>query len=137
MSKQRLESFVKRIMEGRGDVFAKEMFKEHRGQFISMAKTMEVNERTIAANLKKLTEKLFENQGVNYGYVLSLLMFCVELDKQCKIIHTKWYTTEKMIDILVDILLGYNFSPPIYSYNRCNIIYFACFYFVCYLGMGR
>ena len=136
MSKQQLEYFVKRTLEGRGDNYAKQMYEDYRTQFGMMVKVLKIDEETFASNLQKITKKLFENQRVKYGYVVSLLMFCVELDKHCKIIHIEWYTTTKLIDILVEILYEYNYKPPKYSYNICNIIYFVCFHFVCYLVVG-
>ena len=132
MSKQQLEHFVKRSLEGRGDIiYAKQMYEDYRIRFGMTVKELEINEKTFASNLQKITKKLFENQSINYGYVLSLLIFCVELDKHCKTIHIEWYTTMKLIDILVEILFDYNYTPPKYSYyNICNIIYFV--HFLCF-----
>lgn len=130
MSKQQLTSFVKRTLEGRGNIYTKQVQENYRVQYVSMVKTLEINEKTIASNLKRITTKLFENHRVKYSYVLSLLLFCVELDKHCKTSHIEWYTTEKLVDILVDILFDYKYTPPTYSYNICNIIYFVCFHFL-------
>ena len=136
MPNQQLECFVKRTLEGKGDIYAKQMSEDYGARYASMVKKLEIDEKTIASGLYIMAEELFLNREVKYPYVLSLLMFCVELDKHCKTIHIEWYTTDKLIDILVNILSDYNYTPPKYCYNICNIIYFVCFHSVCLVHFG-
>ena len=84
--------------------------------------------QTITAGIGLMADEIFLYQ-VKYCNVLLLLIFCIELDKQCK--QFEWYSKELLVKILVDILFDVNFiPPPPSSYNRCIIIYFIVLFFL-------
>ena len=93
-----------------------------------MIQKLEITEKTITAGIGLMADEIFLYQ-VKYCNVLLLLIFCIELDKQCK--QFEWYSKKLLVKILVDILFDVNFiPPPPSSYNRCIIIYFIVLFFL-------
>ena len=62
---------------------------------------------------------LFKNTDKN-GYVVSLLVFCIELDA-CLQDYT-WYSISLLIDSLVDALEYVHFNPPSFNLNQSNLV---------------
>ena len=100
MSKQRteLESFVRTTLNNENDYFTKQIIVRYGERFMEMVQSLEINERTIAPGLKIMTEEIFL-YGAGFYHVLTFLVFCIALDKHCKI-HN-WYTQKKPIDICI------------------------------------
>ena len=125
MSTQRteLESFVRTTLNNENDYFTKQIIVRYGERFMEMVQTLEINERTIAPGLKIMAEEIFL-YGAGFYHVLTFLVFCIALDKHCKI-HS-WYTQKKLIDIIVNILYDANFIPPspprLFSFNICTIL---------------
>ena len=126
MSKKRaeLESFVKTTLNNEDDYFTKRIIVEYGQRFVEMVQTLEINERTIAPGLKIMAEEIFLH---SYGFyhVLTFLVFCMELDKHCMRHQHSWYTREKLVDIIVNILYDVDFIPPsspgLFSFKICTI----------------
>ena len=97
MSKQRteLESFVRTTLNNENDYFTKQIIVRYGERFMEMVQSLEINERTIAPGLKIMAEEIFL-YGAGFYHVLTFLVFCIALDKHCKI-HS-WYTQKKLID---------------------------------------
>ena len=127
MSKNRaeLESFVKTTLNNEDDYFTKQLIVKYGQRFMGMVQTLEINERTIAPGLKIMAEEIFL---YSYGFyhVLTFLVFCIELDKHCKMHQHSWYTRKKLVDIIVNILYDVDFIPPaspgLFSFKICTII---------------
>ena len=125
MSKQRteLESFVRTTLNNENDYFTKQIIIRYGERFMEMVQTLEINERTIAPGLKIMAEEIFL-YGAGFYHVLTFLVFCIALDKHCKM--NSWYTQKKLIDIIVNILYDANFIPPspprLFSFNICTIL---------------
>ena len=127
MSKLRteLESFVKITLNNENDYFTKQINGKYGERFMEMVQTLEINERTIAPGLKIMAEEIFL-YGAGFYHVLIFLVFCIALDKHCKM--DKWYTQKKLVDIIVNILYDVNFIPPssppprLFSFNICTIL---------------
>ena len=125
MSTQRteLESFVRTTLNNENDYFTKQIIVRYGERFMEMVQTLEINERTIAPGLKIMAEEIFL-YGAGFYHVLTFLVFCIALDKHCKM--NSWYTQKKLIDIIVNILYDANFIPPspprLFSFNICTIL---------------
>ena len=125
MSKKQLESFVKTTLNNEEDYFTKQLIDKYGQRFMGMVQTLEINERTIAPGLKIMAEEIFL---YSYGFyhVLTFLVFCIELDKHCKMQQHSWYTQKKLVDIIVNILYDVDFIPPsspgVFSFKICTII---------------
>ena len=61
--------------------------------------------------------ELFKNTDKN-GYVVSLLVFCIDLDA-CLQDHA-WYTVPLLLNSLIDALEHVHFNPP--SFNQSNLV---------------
>ena len=124
MSKERskLECFVKSTLNYRNDYCTKQLSDEYSHHFMIMVQTLEINEQTIAPSLKIIAEEVFL-YGARFHHVLVWLVFCIELDKHCKMHQYAWYTQEKLVEIIVNILCDVDFiPPPSYSMSICRII---------------
>ena len=88
-----------------------------------MVETMNINEKTITSVLEFIAEEVLSGER-KFAHVLVLLAFCIELDKHCKSKQFPWYSKEKLIEIIVNILWKVNFMPPssLYSFKICNIL---------------
>ena len=127
MSKKRaeLESFVKTTLNNEDDYFIKEVIVKYGQRFMGMVQTLEINERTIAPGLKIMAEEIFL-YPYGFYHVLMFMVFCMELDKHCMTHQHSWYTREKLVDIIVNILYDVDFIPPsspgLFSFKICTII---------------
>ena len=76
-----------------------------------MVETLEINERTIAPGLKIMAEEILLH-SYEFYHVLTFLVFCMELEKHCKVCQHPWYTRKKLVDIIVNILYEAGYTPP-------------------------
>ena len=127
MSKQRaeLESFVKTTLKNENDYYTKLIIVKHGQRLMEMVQTLEIDERTIDPGLEMIGEEIFLH-GARFYHVLTFLVFCMVLDKHCKMHQYSWYTQKKLVDIIVNILCDVNFIPPppsrLFSFNICTIV---------------
>lgn len=122
MSKQVLEVFVRRTLEGKGDVFAKRMAKSYGKHYESMVKNLTINERTIDPGLCIVTKELFLHRyPVRYSSVLFLLTFCTELDKHCKTNHSRWY--KEAICYMI-VIIPHPHTVIIYAISFILLVFF-------------
>ena len=79
--------------------------------------------KTITSVLEFIAEEVLVGEG-KLSHVLVLLAFCIELDRHCKSKQFSWYSKEKLIEIIVNVLWKVNFVPPpsLYSFKICNIV---------------
>ena len=120
--RQKLEFFVKSILNCRNDDLTKQLSKEYSDRFMTMVQVLDMNEQTLDPGLKTMADEVF-TKGVRFYHVLIWLLFCIELDKHCQANQCTWYTQEKLVEIIVNILSDLNFiPPPSYSLNICTII---------------
>ena len=139
MPEQRLvlEHFVQTILNKQGDRLSKQGYEEYGNRCKEMVRTLEITEKTISNGIGIMADEIFLYQ-VKYYNVLMLLIFCIQLDKHCKLNEFEWYTQELLVKILVDILCDVNFIPPpplissSSSCNTCIIIYFIVLFFLPY-----
>ena len=121
MSEQRakLESFVKTTMNNENDYFVKEINDTYGHHFTCMVQALEINKRTITSGLQIMAEEILLDP---YGFfhVLTFLVFCISLDKHCRIYS--WYSRKELEDIIVDILYDVNFIPPPPPRQICTIL---------------
>ena len=117
-----LECFVRSIMDHQSNYCTKQLSDEYCKQLMKMVQKLEINEKTMVPSLKIICKEIFAD-GVTFGHVLALLIFCIELDKHCKLCQYSWYSRDILVKIVSSILYDFNFSPPSnYSLKICNII---------------
>ena len=99
------------------------IYQEYGTSLKCMVKTMNINEKTITSVLEFIAEEVLSGER-KFAHVLVLLAFCIELDKHCKSKQFPWYSKEKLIELIVNILWKVNFMPPssLYSFKICNIL---------------
>ena len=125
MSKElvKLESFVKSTLNRQNEYY--KLTDEYGQSFMAMVQKLKIKERTIASGLKIMAKEILAD-GARFYHVVVLLAFCSELDKHCKVHEHTWYTQEKLVEIMVNVLCGVNFVPPqppsYYSKMYYNII---------------
>ena len=99
------------------------IYEEYGTSFRHMVQTLNIDEQTITSGLEIMAEEVLLGEG-KLAYVLVLLVFCMEIDSHCKSRQSSWYTKEKLIEIIVNILWKVNFMPPssLFSFKICNIL---------------
>ena len=123
--KSELECFVKTAMS-RGkdyDYRVQLIYEEYGVSLRHMVQTLNITEQTITSSLEIMAEEILLGEG-NLSHVFVLLVFCMELDKHCKLKEYSWYLSEMLIEIIVNILWKVDFkpSPSLYSFKMCSII---------------
>ena len=119
-----LEYFVKTTMNSDGGDYRVQLISEKYGtNFMCMVQNLNINEETITSGLEIMAEEILLGQR-KLSHVLVLLVFCIELDKHCKLKLYPWYSQEMLIEIIVNILWKIDFVPPtsLYYFKICNII---------------
>ena len=99
-------------------------YKKH---YLTRIKQLNFTLETFSSGIEAISESLFCMRKPTMPYVISLLIFSIELDIFYK--HHSWYTTDMLTQTLVSILLKTTFNPS-YKQNRCCILYswfFSCF----------
>ena len=119
-----LEHFVRTTMNRKDCDYRVQLIYEEYGTSLRyMVQTLNINEQTITSGLEIMAEEVLLGEG-KLAYVLVLLVFCMEIDSHCKSRRFSWYSKEKLIEIIVNILWKVNFMPPssLYSFKICNIL---------------
>ena len=122
--KLELEHFVRTTMNREdSDYRVQLIYEEYGTSFRHMVQTLNINEETITSGLEIMAEEILLGEGKR-SHVLVLLVFCIELDKYCKLKKYPWYSSEMLIEIIVGILLKVDFIPPttLYSFKICSIL---------------
>ena len=123
-TRSELEYFVKTTMQNDVDDYRVQLISERYGtRFKYMVQTLNINEETITSGLEIMAEEILLGEGT-LSHVLVLLVFCTELDRYCKLRKYPWYSSEMVIEIIVNILWKVDFIPPssLYSFKMCNIV---------------
>ena len=60
------------------------IYEEYGVSFRHMVKTLNITEQTITSGLEIMAEEILLGEG-NLSHVFVLLVFCMELDKHCKL----------------------------------------------------
>ena len=122
--KLELEHFVRTTMNSEDcDYRVQLIYEEYGTSFRHMVQTLNINEQTITSGLEIMAEEVLLGEG-KLAYVLVLLVFCMEIDNHCKSRQFSWYSKEKLIEIIVNILWKVDFMPPssLYSLKICSIL---------------
>ena len=106
-----LKSFVQSTLSNQEDFFVKHLFAEYGERFGEMVRTLEINQRTIHPGLAIMAEEMLSHP-YEIHHVYTFLVFCMELEKHCKVNQYAWYTREKLVEIIVDILHEIGYTPP-------------------------
>ena len=106
-----------------GDYQVQLIYEEYGTSLKRMVETMNINEKTITSGLEFIAEEVLLDKR-RLAHVLLLLVFCIELDNHCKSKQFSWYSKEKLIEIIVNVLWKVDFVPPfsLYSLKICNIL---------------
>ena len=122
--KLELEHFVRTTMNREdSDYRVQLIYEEYGTSFRHMVQTLNINEQTITSGLEIMAEEVLLGEG-KLAYVLVLLVFCMEIDNHCESRQFSWYSKEKLIGIIVNILWKVDFMPPssLYSLKICSIL---------------
>ena len=105
-----LKSFVESIFSNQEDFFVKHLFAEYGERFGEMVRALEINQRTIHPGLVIIAEEMLTHPFENY-HVYTFLVFCMEIERHCKVHHYTWFTHEKLVEIIADILQTAGYIP--------------------------
>ena len=112
LRRSELEHFVRTIMSKRDQDHRVQLITEKYGtRFISMIKTLNINELTITSSLEIIAEEVLSNEWT-LSHVLVLLVFCIELDEYCRSKQYIWYSQDNLIETIVNILWRVGFIVP-------------------------
>ena len=71
-----------------------------------------------AYSLKTIASHTFSVKGWTHYHVIVLFLYCIKIDEICIKTHD-WYKTNLLEEVLVDILIMIDYSPP----SRCYYYY--------------
>ena len=111
-----LEDYVTNILDG-NDEDIQDLSIKYENYYLSSMETLNFTQETFGTGIEVISNELFSLRKVTEPYVVSLLIFSIELDKFYKL-HS-WYTRDMLIRIIVNILYKREFKPN----NRCIILY--------------
>ena len=106
-----LKSFVQTTLSNQDNFFVKHLIAEYGEKFMNMVRTLEINQRTIHPGLMIMAEEMLSHP-YEIHHVYTFLVFCIELEKHCQVNQYAWYTHEKLVEIIVDILHEIGYTPP-------------------------
>ena len=105
-----LKSFVESIFSNQEDFFVKHLFAEYGERFGEMVRALGINQRTIHPALVTIAEEMLTHPFEIY-HVYTFLVFCMEIERHCKVHHYTWFTHEKLVEIIADILQTAGYIP--------------------------
>ena len=117
-----LEDYVTNILDG-NDEDIQDLSIKYENYYLSSMETLNFTQETFGTGIEVISNELFSLHKVTEPYVVSLLIFSIELDKFYKL-HS-WYTRDMLIRIIVNILYKREFKPN----NRCIILYILVLFF--------
>ena len=116
-----LKSFVQTTLSNQDDFFVKHLIAEYGERFMNMVRTLEINQRTIHPGLVIIAEEMLTHPFENY-HVYTFLVFCMEIERHCKVHHYTWFTHEKLVEIIADILQAAGYMPPTPTPGRGRVL---------------
>ena len=107
----------------RADYRVKLISERYSACFMHMVQKLNIDEETITSGLNIIAEEILLGEK-KLSHVLVLLVFCIEVDKFCKLDKYPWYSSEMLIETIVNVLWKVDFIPPssLYSFKICNIV---------------
>ena len=107
----------------RADYRVKLISERYSACFMHMVEKLNINEETITSGLEIMADEILLGEK-KLSHVLVLLVFCIEVDKFCKVEKYPWYSSEMLIEVIVGILLKVDFIPSttFYSFKICSIL---------------
>ena len=128
---QRIKDYVTDVLynvESGDGSWIRRISRQYKERYLTRIKQLNFTPETFCSGIEDISESLFCVRKPTMPYVISLLIFSIELDIFYK--HHSWYTTDMLTQTLVPILLKTTFNPY-YKQNRCCILY-SCFFFLFY-----
>lgn len=120
--KQRIKDYVTDILYNVNNddaVWIRHISQEYKERNLTRIKQLNFTLETFCSGVKDISESLFCTRKATTPYIISLFIFSIELDMFYK--YYSWYTTDILINTLVDILLKVEFNPS-YKHNKCCIV---------------
>ena len=111
----------------------RDISRRYTDRYLTRIKQLNFTPETFCGGIEDISESLFCMRKPTTPYIISLLIFSIELDTFYKYHHSSWYTTDMLVQALVPILLlKTQFNP---SYNKCCILYPCFLSFFCLPGL--
>ena len=83
------------------------------GDVYKSIEEMNITLPTLASSLQKIADVVFTSRKANNKpyHVAALFMYCIKMDEYFKV-DQKDYTSDLIVDALVNILIGVNYNIP-------------------------
>ena len=129
LREEHIKHYVSDILHGR-DESMQQLSKIFKNGNLSLIETLNFTRETFSMGVEIISIRLFSLRDDSTPYIISLLIFSMELDKfykkqQQQQQQYSWYTTDMLIQTLVHILLKTQLFSDNYK-NKCIILY-PCF----------
>ena len=111
MTTEQLKLFVQSTFSNQENFIVKRLMSEYRQRIGEMVKTLEISPTTIHHGLGIIAGEMLSHP-YEIHHVYTFLVFCIELEKYCKVHHYTWFSHEKLIEIIADILQAAGYIPP-------------------------
>lgn len=118
MSGCKLRQFITNVLDGKDERIV-HLSKDIRARCREMAVHLNITEKTFQSTLEGMCKDLFTRKCTTGTYV-SLLTFCMELDK----IHmgkSSWYRRDLMVDILITEHLKVERGKNLHYFNYISL----------------
>ena len=108
---QRLKQYLNDVFDGKNMVIV-EISQDSNLQmrYQSMVKNLKITKQSLAHCLKEIGTVLLKDP-MNNGYIVSLLLFSMELDSYHSLHSSSWYRRDILVEILHDLFLCYDIQP--------------------------
>ena len=118
MSRRKLRQFIIGVLDGKDERIV-HLSKHIRVRCREMAIHLNVTEETFQSTLEEICKDLFTHK-CNMGTYVSLLTFCMELDK-IHMVKSSWYRRDFMVDILIVELLKVERGKNLHYFNLISL----------------
>ena len=133
LREEHIKHYISDILHGRDETI-QHLSKRFENDNLSLIKTLNFTRETFSIGVEIISKRLFSLRGDSTPYIISLLIFSMELDKFYKKHQYSWYSTDMLIQTLVHVLLNTQLFSDNYR-NKCIILY-PCFLSSLFLPMG-
>ena len=123
---QRLKQYLNYVFDGKNMIIV-EISQDSNLQmrYQSMVKDLKITKQSLAHCLKEIGTVLLKDP-MNNGYIVSLLLFSMELDSYHSLHSSSWYRRDILVETLHDIFSNPSKQEDSNLFRICSFISFVC-----------
>ena len=123
---QRLKQYLNDVFDGKNMIIVKiSQDSNLQMRYQSMVKDLKITKQSLAHCLKEIGTVLLKDP-MNNGYIVSLLLFSMELDSYHSLHSSSWYRRDILVETLHDIFSNPSKQEDSNLFRICSFISFVC-----------